>query len=370
MSMKPDNEVMNACVMIEKLLKTNRIPRIEKIELLRLRSQKDIHARAEKKVKIQWSRPSFEREDMTDAYDGKSKEPSLIDYYTPTQVNFIAPTPSHKVNLLDKQNRDRDISIQRLSVELLQKYHPIKQVRLNIKRFDRNRCNNQYLENAEQQKSNSDPDDLGKMGMDFHCWVSDMEDNVVYDPQTCGHQKWVWDAREGTDTYVPFSTHNQQQKWAFLRHRMTNLKPYLRNPMYGMCHKNAAAYVQSERKKGNKNLKIVIGSYGFITGDGELYWQWGDGGDGSAQNYPYDIKDIRVVDFTDKEIVDDALKDVVNDLLESGAAKGHMPMNEFLREHGDKLAKECVKLGMTGDPHTIAQKITDNIEHSSTCCSA
>ena len=368
--MKPDNEVMNAQIMIEKLLKTNRVPMIERIELLRLRSQNDIPVKPEKKVKIQWSRPSFERADITDAYDGKSKEPSLIDYYTPSQINIISPLAGHKVNLLDKQNRDRDISIHRLSIELLQKYHPIKQVRLNIKRFDRNRCHNDYLEHAEQQKSNPDPDDLGKLGMDFHCWVSDMEDNVGYDPQTCGHQKWVWDAREGTDTYVPFSTHNQQQKWSLLRLRMTNLKPYLRNPMYGMCHKNAAAYVKSERKKGNTNLKIVIGSYGFINGDGELYWQWGDGGDGSAQNYPYDIKDISVGAFTDKEIVDTSLKDVVNEAVVGGAAERHMPLNEFLREHGHKVALECAKMGMTGDPDTIAQKIIDNIENTSLCYSA
>ena len=313
-------------------------------------------------------------------YNKDGWTPPLIDFYgeTPTHSRkFEISSYSHKsAEQKDKRTQDE---FHRKAIETIQKYHSIKHIRQNIKEFDTNRMTNRHLiakkkfmdERSKASASGCAELPLASMTMDLHVWCVDAENNVVFD---CGQKcpavqfdKWRSDYVEGTEVYVPFSARNQSEKWAYLQTRMNaeitegkeKLRKYHKTPISSMCYLNAAAYKNDARKRGVK-VSIRIGSYGWRCKNGDWFWKWGDGGDGSSVTNRFDTTNWRLTDVSEDDKIANVIECVVDELPEGCI---HMEARAFLKKHWDTIERKLRKQKVEGDTETLIDKVWNSLEN-------
>ena len=389
MKMKPSSQLLDAPEMIRVAIKGGgkgwgkKIPRHIRAEIIQLISEwKDSEEVKTDKIlcemicdiKCDWDTSTLS------IYNKEGWTPPLIDFYgeTPTHARkFEVSSHSHKLEQ-QKDKRTQDV-FHRKAIETIQKYHPVKHIRKNIKEFDRNRMTNGHL--IAKKKFLEDAKGCAELPnesltMDFHVWCVDAENNVVFD---CGQKcpavqfdKWRFECVEGTEVYVPFSARNQREKWAYLQTRMNaeitegkeKLRKYHKTPIPSMCYLNAAAYKSDARKRGVK-VSIRVGSYGWRCKNGDWFWKWGDGGDGSNVTNRFDTTNWRLRDVSEDDKIANVIESVVDELPEGCR---HMEAMAFVKKYWITIERKLRKQKVEGDTETLIDKVWSNMENGRIDC--
>jgi hypothetical protein len=133
---------------------------------------------------------------------------------------------------------------------------------------------------------------------DFHCWCENRDGETVGDCMFPEYELIKRINRCGGDPiYKRWSPEEEKKKWAECQGRIRAMckrvkaagelldaevvspwKQFENAPEMYQCPWNAATYYKQEKKKGNNNVRICVGSMGWEKNDGSgIHWEFGLG---------------------------------------------------------------------------------------------
>ena len=117
---------------------------------------------------------------------------------------------------------------------------------------------------------------------DYHCWVVNKDDEVVFDPDFSAHEsirktRGCLYGSQAITHREEYPRHRQRAIWQVYKtekHRETpkQVRDYLKQngATHGYCQRNCISFI-----KGKKGLRIAIGFLGWERKDGSVWWEYG-----------------------------------------------------------------------------------------------
>mgnify|MGYP003655965235 FL=1 len=137
---------------------------------------------------------------------------------------------------------------------------------------------------------------------DFHVWCENKKGEVIGDKDFFEY-KMIRGMRnlEGEMIYKRWTPEREEQHWKRCQFRIKyQMKRYKENKalygiktsfwgefknggQFGQCPYNACQYLKEQKKAGNNDVRICVGSMGWQKTDGSgIFWEYGEGDDGAS----------------------------------------------------------------------------------------